>query len=100
MCALQAGNVVDCTGGTIGPASIVHLNLLVAAPSAVGPITNTVTVDPNNAIFEADETNNTRTEATQVATGVDLTVWKSDSNPADPPGDGAPTLVPGTGTRA
>jgi uncharacterized repeat protein (TIGR01451 family) len=95
-CALQPGNVVDCTGGTVGPASIVHLNLLFAAPSTVGPITNTVTVDPNNAIFEADETNNTFTQTTQVVTGVDLTVWKSDSKPADPPGDGAPTLVPGT----
>ena len=32
---------------------------LLVAPPTSGSITNTVTVDPNNAIFEADETNNT-----------------------------------------
>jgi uncharacterized repeat protein (TIGR01451 family)/fimbrial isopeptide formation D2 family protein len=95
VCSLLAGDVVDCTGGTIGAASIVHLNLLFAAPPTVVPITNTVTVDPNNAIFEADETNNTFTQTTQVGTGVDLAVWKSDSNPAVPPGS-EPVLVPGS----
>jgi uncharacterized repeat protein (TIGR01451 family) len=30
------------------------------------------------------------------APAVDLVVWKSDSKDADPPGDGAPTLIPGT----
>ena len=42
---------------------------------------------PNNAIFEPDETNNTRTETTNVTTGIDLVVWKSDNGPTsgDPP---------------
>src|SRR5207248_10722125 len=67
-CLLQPGNVVDCTGGTVPAASVVHLTLLVAAPPTTGPITNTVYVDPNNAIFEPDETNNTATQTTTVNT--------------------------------
>lgn len=92
-CKLQAGNVVDCTGGAVGPASIVRLNLLVVAPPTLGSITNTVTVDPNNTIFEPDETNNTATTSTDVRTGIDLVVWKNDnatSTPDDPPGDAPP----------
>jgi uncharacterized repeat protein (TIGR01451 family) len=85
-CALQPGNVVDCTGGSIGPASIVHLNLLVVAPPNVGSITNVVTVDPNNTIFESDETNNTVSQTTQVSTGVDLVVWKGHKAGVVPPG--------------
>ena len=53
------------------------------APPGVGQITNTVTVDPNNAIFEADESNNTFTQQTQVATGIDLTVSKHSNHEAD-----------------
>ncbi len=62
----------------------------------MGSITNTVTVDPNNAIFEADETNNTTTQSTTVSTGVDLVVWKGDDGASgeDPPG-GAPALTEG-----
>ena len=100
-CALQSsqlGNVVDCTGGTIGPASVKRIDLLFAAPALPGPITNTVTVDPNNAIFEADETNNSATQTTTVVTGIDLTVWKGDNGhgtpPDDPPG-AAPPLTQG-----
>src|SRR6185503_18962361 len=35
-------------------------------------------------------------QTTQVVTGVDLVVWKSDSNPSNPPGNGAPDLAPQT----
>ena len=34
-------------------------------------------MDPNNAIFEGDETNNTVTETTTVSTGIDLTIAKT-----------------------
>lgn len=85
-CALQSGNVVDCTGGSIGAASIVHLNLRVVAPPNVGSITNTVTVDPNNTIFESDETNNIVSQTTGVSTGVDLVVWKGHKAGVVPPG--------------
>ena len=61
------------------------INFLLVAPPTVGKITNTVTVDPNNAIYEADETNNTFTQETTVATGIDLVIRKDDS-PVDPPG--------------
>ncbi|MBA4180760.1 MAG: hypothetical protein C0506_09250 [Anaerolinea sp.] len=97
-CSVDAGNVVTCSGGTIPAEQIRNLAFRLVAPPTLGIITNTVTVDPNNSIFEPDETNNTATTTTNVATGVDLVVWKSDSNAVDPPGVGAPTLIPGTST--
>jgi uncharacterized repeat protein (TIGR01451 family) len=94
-CGLLPGNVVSCTGGTIPAASVRHLNLIFTAPPTTGSISNTVVVDPNNAIFEPDETNNSATQATTVNTGVDLAVWKNDAKGDDPPGDGAPILDEG-----
>ena len=98
VCSVDAGNVITCTGGSLpaGPAATARLKFLLVAEPNVGNIANTVYVDPNNAIFEADETNNTFSQPTQVSTGIDLVVWKSDSNPADPPGNGAPSLAPNT----
>ena len=84
-CAVDAANVVTCSGGAIPAESIRTISFLLVAPPTVGDITNTVTVDPNNAIYEADETNNTFVQATTVATGIDLVVRKDDS-PTDPPG--------------
>jgi uncharacterized repeat protein (TIGR01451 family) len=97
-CGVGAGNVVTCTGGTVPAESIRNLAFRVVAPSALGTITNTAYVDPNNAIFEPDETNNTFVQTTNIVTGVDLVTWKSDCKQPDPPGDdaeGAPTLVCG-----
>jgi uncharacterized repeat protein (TIGR01451 family) len=94
-CALQPGNVVECTGGSIPAASVKHLNLRFTAPPATGSITNTVYVDPNNAIFEPDETNNTASQTTTVNTGIDLAVWKNDAKGDNPPGAGAPNLDEG-----
>ena len=78
-CAVDLQNVVTCTGGSLGPESTTTVTFTLVAPGVVGTITNTVTVDPNNAIFESDETNNTATATTQVATGVDLTVHMTDA---------------------
>jgi len=79
-CAVDpATNVLTCTGGVVGPESTTAITIVLVAPPFVGSITNTVTVDPNNAIFEADDTNNTATQTTQVATGVDLTLIKTDA---------------------
>lgn len=78
-CVVDASNVVTCTGGAIGPESTTTVTLTLVAPSAVGTITNIVSVDPNNAIFEADETNNTATATTLVVSGIDLTVSKADA---------------------
>jgi uncharacterized repeat protein (TIGR01451 family) len=75
-------NVVTCTGGAIPAQSIKKLQFVVVAPPGLGQITNTVTVDPNNAIFEADESNNTFTQTTQIATGVDLVVAKHSNHEA------------------
>ncbi|HUQ87270.1 MAG TPA: CARDB domain-containing protein [Vicinamibacterales bacterium] len=76
-------NVVTCTGGTIPAQSTRTLKFTVVAPPGLGQITNTVTVDPNNAIFEADESNNTFAQTTQIATGIDLTVSKHSNHEAD-----------------
>jgi uncharacterized repeat protein (TIGR01451 family) len=76
-------NVVTCTGGTIPGQSTRTLAFVTVAPAALGSITNVVTVDPNNAIFEADESNNTFAQTTQVATGVDLTVAKHSNHEGD-----------------
>ena len=61
------------------PESTRSIKFLVVAPPQTGQIVNTVTVDPNNAIFESDETNNTFTQTTTVSTGIDLVVRKDDS---------------------
>src|SRR5262249_2295238 len=42
-CAVDGGNVFTCSGGTIGPESTTTVTLTLAAPSAVGTITNVVT---------------------------------------------------------
>jgi uncharacterized repeat protein (TIGR01451 family) len=103
VCAVDAGNVVTCTGGAIAAADTETLTFRLVAPPTVGSITNTVSVDPNNAIFEPDETNNTDVETTTISTGVDLVIWKgddtfdtADTDPTDedPPG-GAPPLTEG-----
>jgi uncharacterized repeat protein (TIGR01451 family) len=78
-CAVDAANVVTCTGGAVPSTSTRTISLLLVAPPDTGNISNTVTVDPNNAIYEADETNNTFVQATTVATGIDLVVRKDDS---------------------
>ena len=102
----QGTNVVTCSGGIVPAAETRFVDLRVVAPPTVGQITNEVTVDPNNAIFEPDETNNKDTETTTISTGIDLVVWKGDdataldhaknldSSDEDPPGD-APALTEG-----
>jgi len=89
-CAVDPSNVVSCTGGTIPAASTAEIRFRVVAPPTLGTLTNSVTVDPNNAIFEPDEQNNDATTTTDVRTGIDLVVWKGDNGhsgtPDDPPG--------------
>lgn len=85
-CSVDANNVLTCSGGTVPPASTRTLQVFVVAPPAAGPIVNKVTVDPANAIFESDETNNGATASTVVGTGVDLTIVKDDAPPKSPEG--------------
>ena len=85
-CAVNPStNVLTCTGGVVGPESTTTITVVLVAPPYVGTISNTATVDPNNAIFEADETNNTDTESTLVSTGIDLTILKTDVAPGFDP---------------
>ncbi|MCF6471777.1 DUF11 domain-containing protein [Nonomuraea sp. MG754425] len=85
-------NVVTCTGLTVRGATssgsaggtVETITVTVVAAPKPGKITSTVTVDPANAIREADETNNSFATPTDIATGVDLTVM-ADSEPAVAP---------------
>lgn len=80
----QVATVVTCTGLDVaGSASsglpggtVEHLTLHVIAPPQPGEISATVTVDPNNVIFESDESNNSWVATANVVTGIDLTVEK------------------------
>ncbi len=91
-CVLQAGNVLECTNPQIGTQTTESYSIILVAPATAGPISNTATVDPGNAIFESDETNNTATVTSQVSTGIDLTIFKLDeqSTVVNPPG----SLIP------
>jgi uncharacterized repeat protein (TIGR01451 family) len=84
VCSVDASNVMTCTG-TVHAESTETIIAHVVAPETTGDITNVATVDPNNAIPESDESNNTATITTHVATGVDLTISKTDDAPGSPP---------------
>lgn len=84
LCSAAAG-VVTCVIPLIGPGLTVSLSIVLVAPPQTGVITNTVTVDPSNAIFESDETNNVAVETTTVATGIDLSIVKTDAPPGFDP---------------
>lgn len=94
-CSLAAAtNVVTCSGGVIPPESVKTITLVLVAPPYVGSITNMATVDPFNAIFESDETNNTASASTVVQTGIDLSVVKTDQfDPIAPSGTQTYTIV-------
>ena len=88
-CTLGAGNVLTCTNPGIAPESTETFSIIVVPPAGTGSLTNNVVVDPNNAIFEADETNNNASATVQVSTGIDLTIFKYDklgAATADPAG--------------
>ncbi|WP_116571876.1 CARDB domain-containing protein [Nocardioides gansuensis] len=80
----QVDNVVTCTGLDVQGAitsgnpsgTVEHLTLHVIAPPETGVISAEVTVDPNNVLFESDESNNVWVATANVTTGIDLTVSK------------------------
>ena len=89
VCAPAAGNTVDCTGATLsgtvnvaGTSPTTRTIVLRAYASAIpGIYTNTVIVDPANAIPEGNETNNTANASVDVSNGgpgafIDLEVDK------------------------
>lgn len=88
----ESNEIVTCTGLNVkgvnssgvpgGTVETIVINVI--APPVTGQISATVTVDPTNAIFESDETNNTFTTPTLIVTGIDLTVMK-DSEPVVAP---------------
>lgn len=81
----EAAGVVTCVIPLIGPGATVSVSIVLVAPPDTGVITNTVTVDPSNAIFESDETNNVAVETTTISTGIDLSIVKTDAPPGFDP---------------
>jgi uncharacterized repeat protein (TIGR01451 family) len=101
MCTVEPGKVLRCTGGTIGPQSTATITVNLIAPEATGAYTSIVQVDPNNAIPESDENNNSATATTTVVPGADLSVSDTvDFNPVATSGTLDYTiLVPNLGTQ-
>jgi len=90
----ENNDVVTCTNLTVqgvissglSGGTVQKIVLTVIAPPQPGTITATVTVDPANAIFESDESNNTATTTTKIETGIDLTVTKDSEDVVAPSG--------------
>lgn len=88
----ESNGIVTCTGLTVrgvnssglAGGTVEKIVVEVIAPPTTGQISATVTVDPTNAIYESDETNNTFTTPTTIVTGIDLTTMK-DSEPTVAP---------------
>ena len=78
ICSVNGSNVLTCNIASLAAQTTTTIVVVLVAPPGIGTISNTVTVDPNNTIFEGDETNNTATATTLVGTGIDLIVAKTD----------------------
>ncbi len=72
-CAVASG-VVTCSGGHIASGARGTVTLSVSAPRMNGTMTGTAVVDPNNAIAERNESNNSASTSTTVVGRVDLTI--------------------------
>ena len=78
----EAEGVIDCVGATIpgtvpGPAGSRTIVINVTAPNHVETLTNQAIADPDNAIPEGDETNNTATFLTAVSSIINLNITKN-----------------------
>ena len=90
---LHTAGILNCAGGSIPGGSSQSISITVFAPTQPGSITNQAIVDPDNAIPEADETNNAAATSTTVQLGggggfIDLTVDSLTDSP-DPVAPGA-----------
>jgi uncharacterized repeat protein (TIGR01451 family) len=91
------GSPIVCTLATVNGSPTFgttrNFSLVVVSPPGTGAITATATVDPGNAIFESDETNNVSTVTTPIDTGVDLTISKQSPEKVAPSGTLIYTIV-------
>ena len=69
VCSHIGGSTVECSGGTVNSASTRTIRIETFAPAAQGTALIQAIVDPNNAIGEADETNNSNDETTVIQAG-------------------------------
>jgi uncharacterized repeat protein (TIGR01451 family) len=80
-----SGNVINFTGGTVNAGGTATLTIVVT-PIATGTLTSgTAVVDPNNAIAESNETNNTAVAITTTVNGLTpiVSIAATDANAAE-----------------
>ncbi len=82
----QAGNVVTFSGGTIAAGGSADFVITGIPSSAVNSLVNNAVVDPNNAIVEFNETNNSIL--------IDTTVTGINPSPSPSPTPGSPSPSP------
>lgn len=80
---------VTCTGGAVHRGSSATITIQATSPAATGAITSTAVVDPDDAIAEGDELNNTaalaNTQVTAAPPPADLSIDVEDSpDPVNP----------------
>lgn len=69
VCAHRGGAVVECSGGTVESLGSRAIRIQTFAPAPQGTARIQAIVDPDNAVPEADETNNSADETTQIKAG-------------------------------
>jgi uncharacterized repeat protein (TIGR01451 family) len=76
---VYASNKVTCTGGNIpiGESAIITIVVKFGASFCDDTVVNTAEVDPDDAIMESDETNNTTGEVETTVNCADLTITKT-----------------------
>jgi len=72
----QTGAQINCAGGSIASGSTGHVFIELVATACAG-LTNTATADPDNALAETNETNNTATATMDVACNTTITKAQS-----------------------
>ena len=93
-CAVDASNVLTCTGGVLPGQSTATITVNLIAPETTGQYTSVVQVDPNNTIPESDKNNNSATATTTVVPGADLV---ADGAPCTTSSTSNQTVAPGPG---
>jgi hypothetical protein len=92
--------VITCTGATLpgtvsggGSAGSRQIDIVANAPHANGAIVDQAQADPNNAVPEADETNNASSVSTNVQSVIDLSIVLDGDSTG---GGSAPSISQGT----
>lgn len=69
VCSYLGGSTVECSGGTVEALGMRQIRIETFAPASPGTALIQAIVDPANVIGEADETNNSNDETTNIQAG-------------------------------